>query len=99
MGKNNIQLREEKGTTIQHWELRKLSVGVASVLLGTTAYLGMGSGVVVHADTIPSNNNASTDVAVDSKGTMSRSLYQSDDLQTTKEQSSVSDGKMAQDVN
>lgn len=89
MGKNNIQLREEKGTTIQHWGLRKLSVGVASVLLGTTAYLGMGSGVVVHADTIPSNNNA--DVVADSKGAMSQGLYQSDDLQTTKEQASAND--------
>ena len=57
MGKNNVQLREEKDTVIQHWGLRKLSVGVASVLLGTTAYLGLSNGAVVHADTVTANDN------------------------------------------
>ena len=99
MGKNNIQLREEKSTTIQHWGLRKLSVGVASVLLGTTAYLGMGSGVVVHADTIASNNNASAGVAANSKGVISQDLYQSDDLQTDKVQALANNMGTAQAVN
>lgn len=89
MGKNNVQLREVKGTIIQHWGLRKLSVGVASVLLGTTAYLSLSNGTVVHADTITSNNNAGDDVATNSKGAMSQNLYQKDDIQTTGGQTST----------
>lgn len=39
---------------VPHFALRKLSVGVASVLLGTTLYFGFGAGVV-HADTVTSS--------------------------------------------
>ena len=42
-----------------HYSLRKLSVGVASVLLSTTLWMGA-NGSVAHADT---NNNATTTVA------------------------------------
>lgn len=83
MGKNNVQLREEKNTVIQHWGLRKLSVGVASVLLGTTAYLGISNGAVVHADTVTTNNN-NENVTTSNNGTLSQNLYQSDRIQTSK---------------
>ena len=43
-----------------HYSLRKLSVGVASVLLSTTLWMGA-NGSVAHADTI--NNNATATVA------------------------------------
>ena len=42
---------------VPHWSLRKLTVGVASVLLGTTFYFGMGA--VAHADTVASTAPAS----------------------------------------
>lgn len=83
MGKNNVQLREEKNTVIRHWGLRKLSVGVASVLLGTTAYLGISNGAVVHADTVTASNN-DENVATSNNGTLSQNLYQSDRIQTSK---------------
>ena len=99
MGKNNVQLLEEKNAAVKHWGLRKLSVGVASVLLGTTAYLGMSSGAVVHADTIASNNNAGDDVATNSKGAMSQNLYQSDGIQTDKGQTAANNMGSAQTPN
>lgn len=83
MGKNNVQLREEKNTVIQHWGLRKLSVGVASVLLGTTAYLGMSNGTVVHADTVTANNN-NENVVISNNETLSQNLYQSNRIQLSK---------------
>ena len=42
----------------QHFSLRKLSVGVASVLLGTTFYLS--NNEAVHADTVNNSNNSNT---------------------------------------
>lgn len=45
-----------------HYSLRKLSVGVASVLLSTTLWMGA-NGSVVHADTDTINNNATATVA------------------------------------
>ena len=55
VSKNNLYLKYEKNSNHQqHFGLRKLSVGVASVLLGTTFYLG--SANVVHADTTVSNS-------------------------------------------
>ena len=54
VSKNNIQNKlQADARRVPHWSLRKLSVGVASVLLGTTFYFGMGN--VAHADVaIPS---------------------------------------------
>ena len=50
VSRNNIKYKiENDSKCIPHWSLRKLSIGVASVLLGTTFYFG--SGAVVHADT------------------------------------------------
>ena len=51
VSKNNIQVKDRYATKqVSHYGIRKLSVGVASILLGTTFYLGM-NGNVVHADT------------------------------------------------
>ena len=50
VSRNNIKHKiENDSKRIPHWSLRKLSIGVASVLLGTTFYFG--SGAVAHADT------------------------------------------------
>lgn len=59
LSKNNQTLRIEKDavTKVPHYGLRKLSVGVASVLLGTTAGLAMMGGVS-HADTVDANASA-----------------------------------------
>ena len=55
VGKNNVTLHElQDHQTNQTYALRKLSVGVASVLVGTT--LAMWSGETVHADTVVSNS-------------------------------------------
>lgn len=57
VGKNNVTLHElQDHQTNQTYALRKLSVGVASVLVGTT--LAMWSGETVHADTVVSNSNS-----------------------------------------
>lgn len=59
LSKNNQTLRIEKDSVdkVPHYGLRKLSVGVASVLLGTTAGLAMMSSVS-HADTVDANAGA-----------------------------------------
>lgn len=53
VSKRNQRLLLEKRSDKRefHYGLRKLTVGVASVLLGTTVFLG---GQVVHADTVNS---------------------------------------------
>lgn len=60
ISKNNHKLLEQRNAERiqQRWALRKYSVGVASVLLGTTIFLG--SSAVVHADTT-SNATASSE--------------------------------------
>lgn len=58
MSKNNSQEILCQTSNIRcHYALRKLSVGVASVLIGTTMYVGL-----AHADTV-STNNESTPIA------------------------------------
>lgn len=50
ISKNNLQLKNQQATErVPHYGLRKLSVGVASVLLSTTLYLGAAR--VAHAET------------------------------------------------
>lgn len=55
VSRNNVNLKMlPDAKRVPHFALRKLSVGVASVLLGTTLYFGFGTGVV-HADTVMSS--------------------------------------------
>ena len=55
VSKNNYQLYQQKHVDgKQRWGIRKLSVGVASVLLGTTFMLYSNHAVL--ADTVPTNN-------------------------------------------
>lgn len=55
VSKNNLTYRWEHDTKmVPHYGLRKFSVGVASVLLGTTVGLGISTGVS-HADTVDAN--------------------------------------------
>lgn len=58
VSKRNQQLLLEARTDNRelHYGLRKLTVGVASVLLGTTVFLG---GQAVHADTVNSGETQS----------------------------------------
>lgn len=54
MSKNNSQeILCQTGNICRRYALRKLSVGVASVLIGTTMYVGL-----AHADTVPSSNES-----------------------------------------
>src|SRR5699024_10552967 len=55
VSKNNHQVYQQKlAERKQRWGIRKLSVGVASVLLGTTFMLYSNHAVL--ADTVPTNN-------------------------------------------
>lgn len=63
VSKNNIQNKlQADARRVPHWSLRKLSVGVASVLLGTTFYFGMGN--VAHADVASPNQVADNNTQV-----------------------------------
>lgn len=69
VSRNNINLKMlPDAKRVPHFALRKLSVGVASVLLGTTLYFGFGTGVV-HADTTMSSLPDSDTVLSTSTGT------------------------------
>ena len=64
VSKNNVQVKDRYATKqVPHYGIRKLSVGVASVLLGTTFYMGM-NGNVVHADTVNSQDSETPDSQV-----------------------------------
>ena len=54
MSKNNVEEISKRASNHSgKYALRKLSVGVASVLIGTTMYVGL-----AHADTVPINNES-----------------------------------------
>lgn len=57
VSKNNWQYQQQRQAhRVPHYGLRKLSVGVASVLLSTTLYMGMSA----HADTVVTPSETST---------------------------------------
>lgn len=69
VSKNNHQLYQQKAADQkQRWGVRKLSVGVASVLLGTTFLLH--SNHAVSANTVASDTTPSTTAQTDSKDTV-----------------------------
>lgn len=73
VSKNNFQQHQQAvADRVPHYGIRKLSVGVASVLLGTTFYMGM-SGNVVHADTVNGQNSETPDSQVANSNTNSES--------------------------
>lgn len=58
VSRNNVKERlVTDSDRVPHYGIRKLSVGVASVLLGTTLYLG--SGTAAHADTVNAESQGS----------------------------------------
>ena len=64
VSKNNVQVKDRQTTQqVPHYGIRKLSVGVASVLLGTTFYMGI-NGNVAHADTVNSQDHETPDSQV-----------------------------------
>lgn len=67
VSKNNIQNKlQADARRVPHWSLRKLSVGVASVLLGTTFYFGMGN--AAHADVVSPNQGVDNNTQVTQAG-------------------------------
>lgn len=85
MSKNNVQEYVRKmEPQRQRFGLRKLSVGVASVLLGTTFMVG---GTVAHANSTPTTQEATT-ANTDITQPVSTSVVQTD-KQTNGEQNSV----------
>ncbi|EDX42601.1 YSIRK-type signal peptide-containing protein [Limosilactobacillus reuteri] len=85
MSKNNVQEYVRKmESQRQRFGLRKLSIGVASVLLGTTFMVG---GTVAHADTNLTTQEATT-VNADTAQSASTSAIQAD-KQTNGEQNSA----------
>lgn len=78
VSKNNIQVKDRYATKqVPHYGIRKLSVGVASVLLGTTFYMGM-NGNVVHADTVNGHDSETPDSQVANSDSNSGSTADSD---------------------
>ena len=64
VSKNNVQVKDRHTTQqVPHYGIRKLSVGVASVLLGTTFYMGI-NGNVAHADTVNGQDHETPDSQV-----------------------------------
>ena len=64
VSKNNVQVKDRRTTQqVPHYGIRKLSVGVASVLLGTTFYMGI-NGNVAHADTVNGQEHETPDSQV-----------------------------------
>ena len=65
VSKNNQQWKQQQeAQRVPHYGLRKLSVGVASVLLSTTLYMG----VTAHADTMVETSQQPTAVQPTSTG-------------------------------
>ena len=78
VSKNNIQVKDRYATKqVSHYGIRKLSVGVASVLLGTTFYLGM-NGNVVHADTVNGQDSETPDSQIANNNDNSESNSKAD---------------------
>lgn len=78
VSKNNVQVKDRYTTKqVPHYGIRKLSVGVASVLLGTTFYMGM-NGNVVHADTVNGQDRETPDSQVANSDSNSGSTANSD---------------------
>lgn len=71
VSKNNAQIKNRYATKqVPHYGIRKLSIGVASVLLSTTLYMG----VTAHADTtVPVNQQPAIDQPANTKGGASTS--------------------------
>lgn len=84
---------EADARRVSHWGLRKLSVGVASVLLGTTLYFGMAG--VVHADTLTSRASSNQTNVVAKNSTNSGTEASGDHQQVAVD----SADKMANDQN
>ena len=66
VSKNNLQLKDRYATKqVPHYGIRKLSIGVASMLLSTTLYMG----VTAHADTtMPVSQQPAIDQPASMKG-------------------------------
>ena len=61
VSRKNIELRKQQSAEqIPHYGLRRLSIGVASVLLGTSLYLGANS-LVASADAVTPGKDGQTD--------------------------------------
>ena len=61
VSRKNIELRKQQSAKqIPHYGLRRLSIGVASVLLGTSLYLGANS-LVASADAVTPGKDGQTD--------------------------------------
>lgn len=74
VSKNNIKNRlAADAKRVPHYGIRKLSIGVASVLLSTTLYLG---GVNAQASTTESTNNNQSSVGTDNQNTQDATAIQ-----------------------
>ena len=107
LSKNNRQLiNRMNAKQRQRFGLRKLTVGVASVLLGTTFFLG---GEVANADTVSATNNANTISATNQTTTSQTTVptnhipagdnsQQSQQVTLTKTTSTVKEGQQSNNV-
>lgn len=69
VSRKNIELRKQQSAEqIPHYGLRRLSIGVASVLLGTSLYLGANS-LVASADAVTPGKDGQTDTETQAPAT------------------------------
>lgn len=75
-------MKREIGEKKEHFSIRKLTVGAASVLIGTSLYLGGQKPVAVHADTDDSSAKV-TEVKADQNGQKSKQSQPEDKKDNT----------------
>ena len=93
VSKNNVQVKDRYATQqVPHYGIRKLSVGVASVLLGTTFYMGI-NGNVAHADTVNGQEHETPDSQVANSNSNSNS--NSDNTTNSSANTALSDKQAA----
>lgn len=76
VSKNNLNHKlESDATRVPHWGLRKLTVGVASVLLGTTLFFGINAYAATDAPAV--TGQATTSITTNGPSTTSSTASQS----------------------
>ncbi|WP_224784558.1 mucin-binding protein [Lactobacillus jensenii] len=95
VSKNNIKNKlSQSATRTQHFSIRKLSIGAASVLLSTSLYFGLSGHASVFADTSTAQSTSETSSSSSatqngSSGSSSSSTTQSESLESSSSDASL----------
>lgn len=98
VSKNNLHLKQTKtADQTPHYDLRKLSVDVASVLLSTTLYLG----VTAQTDTVPTGDESqspATSAVADSSSSTAGTLTIAQNVSSTVDTQNTTDSAISQNI-